>query len=114
MSKATEKIKAGIDEVNGKYGNAVKRAVADALISFCEQNEEFDRAIEQSDKTMKDCIAEVVKGVGDSISDIECYRRAVAFWFPGAQVDMVMTIRMSEYEEKSKPDDIMLSLYDYI
>lgn len=113
MSKATEKINAGLGEIKDRYGAAVKRAVADALISFCEQNEEFARAIEQSDKTMKECIAEVVKGVGGSISDIECYRRAVAFWFPGAQVDMVMTIRMSEYD-KPATEDINLSLFDFM
>lgn len=113
MSKATEKIKNGLAEVNDKYGKIIKNAVADILVSFCETNEEFDRAVEQSDKTMKDCIAEVVKGVTTSISDIECYRRAAAFWFPGAIVDMQIVIRMSEYEDK-KTDDISLSLFDLI
>lgn len=113
MSKATDKIKSGVAEVKDRYGEIVKGAVAGALISFCEQNEEFDRAIEQSDKTMKDCITEVVKGAKGSLSDIEAYRRAVAFWFPGAQVDMTLTIRMSEYD-KPQTDDISLSLFDYM
>lgn len=113
MSKATEKIKNGLGEITDAYGKAVKQAVADALVSFCEQNEEFDRAIEQSDKKMKDCIAAVVKDVKGSISDIEAYRRAVSFWFPGATVDMVMTIRMSEYD-KPQGGDIELSLFDFL
>ncbi len=103
VSKAVEKIESGIAAVKGQKDNVVKRPVADALISFCRQQEEFAQAVVQSEKTFADCVAHVVAGCGNALSDIEAYRKAVGFWFPGAVVDMVLTIRMSEFEE---PEDI--------
>lgn len=99
VSKAIEKIEGGIAAVKGQKENVVKRPVADALISFCRQQEEFAQAVVQSEKTFADCVAHVVAGCGNALSDIEAYRKAVGFWFPGAVVDMVLTIRMSEFEE---------------
>lgn len=102
VSKAVEKIESGIAAVKGQKENVVKRPVADALISFCRQQEEFAQAVVQSDNSFADCVAHVVKGCGNALSDIEAYRKAVGFWFPGAVVDMVLTIRMSEFEEPAK------------
>ncbi|MBQ2278326.1 MAG: hypothetical protein II333_07125, partial [Clostridia bacterium] len=48
-----------------------------------------------------------VAGCGNALSDIEAYRKAVGFWFPGAVVDVVLTIRMSEFEEPAKvPEEV--------
>ena len=102
VSKAIEKIEGGIAAVKGQKENVVKRPVADALISFCRQQEEFAQAVVQSEKTFADCVAHVVAGCGNALSDIEAYRKAVGFWFPGAVVDMVLTLRMSEFEEPEK------------
>jgi len=102
VSKAIEKIEGGIAAVKGQKENVVKRPVADALISFCRQQEEFAQAVVQSDKGFADCVAHVVKGVGQALSDIDAYRKAVEFWFPGAMVDMVLTIRMSEFEKAAE------------
>ena len=102
VSKAIEKIEGGLSSVKGQKEGVVKRPVADALISFCRQQEEFAQAVVQSEKTFADCVAHVVKGCGKALSDIEAYRKAVGFWFPGAVVDMVLTIRMSEFEEPEK------------
>lgn len=99
VAKAVEKIEGGVSSVKDRYGKVVARPVADALISFCRQQGEFAQAVVQSDKGFADCIAHVVKGIGQSLSDLEAYRKAVGFWFPGAVVDMVLTIRMSEFEE---------------
>ena len=99
VAKAAEKIEGGVSSVKDRYGKVVARPVADALISFCRQQEEFAQAVVQSDKGFADCIAHVVKGIGQSLSDIDAYRKAVGFWFPGAVVDMVLTLRMSGYEE---------------
>lgn len=99
VAKAVEKIEGGVSSVKDRYGKVVARPVADALISFCRQQGEFAQAVVQSDKGFADCIAHVVKGVGQSLSDIDAYRKAVGFWFPGAVVDMVLSIRMSEHEE---------------
>ena len=102
VSKAIEKIEGGLSSVKGQKENVVKRPVADALISFCRQQEEFAQAVVQSEKTFADCVAHVVAGCGNALSDIEASRKAVGFWFPGAVVDMVLTIRMSEFEEPAK------------
>lgn len=102
VTRAIEKIEGGIAAVKGQKENVVKRPVADALISFCRQQEEFAQAVVQSEKTFADCVAHVVAGCGNALSDIEAYRKAVGFWFPGAVVDMVLTIRMSEFEEPAE------------
>ena len=81
---------------------AVKKAVHDALVTFCGQNEEFAQAVAQSEKTLWAVCEEAVKNVGMSVSDLEVYRSAVAAYFPGAQVDCVMTVRMSEHENPSR------------
>lgn len=106
LEEAVAKIENGIAAVKGQKENVVKRPVADALISFCRQQEEFAQAIVQSEKTFADCVAHVVKGCGNALSDIEAYRKAVGFWFPGAVVDMVLTIRMSEFEEPEKVAEV--------
>lgn len=103
-----------------KYIETVKRPVTDALISFCRQSTEFADAIIQSDKNLYDCLAAVVKDAKSSLSDIEAYRRAVAFYFPGAEVYMQLSIRMSEYEDKPGADKngaggaINVSLFDLL
>lgn len=102
VNQAITKIENGIAAVKGQKENVVKRPVADELISFCRQQEEFAQAVVQSEKTFADCVAHVVRGCGNALSDLEAYRKAVGFWFPGAVVDMVLTIRMSEFEEPEK------------
>lgn len=112
-----EKIKNELGSVRGVKENVVKDAVADALIMFCEQNEEFARAVMQTSKTFAECCEYVVKDSKKSLSDNEAYRRAVEFYFPGAKVDVVMTIRMSEYDEpsaKSAHGDISISLLELL
>lgn len=83
-----------------RYIDVVKKPVYDALVSFCSQSEEFAQAVAESDKTLNDCLKSVVDGVKSSLSDIEAYRRAAAFYFPGCEVEMKLSIRMSRYEEK--------------
>lgn len=106
VNQAVAKIENGIAAVKGQKENVVKRPVADALISFCRQQGEFAQAVVQSEKTFADCVAHVVAGSGNALSDIEAYRKAVGFWFPGAVVDMVLTIRMSEFEEPEKVAEV--------
>ncbi len=80
-----------------KCGAVVSKPVLDALTQFCRQNSEFAQAVLQSDKNNKDCIESTVKGAnGKGISDIEVYRRAVAFYFPGATVNFVMNIDLGD------------------
>ena len=81
------------------------KPVADALREFCRQQPEFAQAVYQSKKSFSDCMKHVAKGVGSSISDIEAYRRAVEFYFPGAQVEFQMVLYMSKYDMlQDKPE----------
>ena len=101
VKKLGEELKDKSAKWSQKAG-AIKSAVHDALVTFCGQNEEFAQAVAQSDKTLWAVCEEAVKNVGTSVSDLEVYRSAVAAYFPGAQVDCVMTVRMSEKENPSR------------
>lgn len=71
---------------------AMKAAVMEALLDFCRQEEEFAQAVVQGG-SFKDCMAAVCKKIkGQSISDLEAYKAAVEFYFPGATVSMKMNI----------------------
>jgi len=70
----------------------VVKHVADTLKSFCAQDAEFAQAVLQNEKTLTDCCESIMKNVGGSISDLEVYRKAVRFYFPGAGVKMTMSI----------------------
>lgn len=85
-------------------GKAVGVAVLEALKTFCGQNKEFSQAVVQSDKTIKDCIESTVKGCGTSISDLEVYRKAVQFYFKGADVKFVMTVDLGDDGFSNTPE----------
>lgn len=90
---AIEKIQKELKSTSGdQKANAVKKHVADTLIGFCRQDEEFAQAIMQADKTLGDCCKSIMAGCGSSISDLEVYRKAVQFYFPGADIRIDMTI----------------------
>lgn len=74
--QAKKKISDGKKEVKGNKEGAMKHAIADALSSFADQDNEFARAICEGG-TFADCMKAVAKGVGNSISDIEAIRKAV-------------------------------------
>lgn len=76
--------------------NAVKTAVADVLRSFCEQNSEFAQALLQSGKTVGDCIEYTVSECGNSISDIDVFRRAAEYFFAGATVRFEMILDIGD------------------
>ncbi len=80
--QAIVKLNAEFDSAKNlsRCGEVVAKPVLEALTQFCEQNSEFAQAVAQSSRTIKDCIESTVKGAnGKGISDIEVYRRAVAF-----------------------------------
>ena len=89
--------------ITGQKQKAIGPAVAEALTSFCEQEPEFEQAIEQSGKTFQECLDEVVKGCGSCLSDIEAYRKAVKFYFTTATVSFHMTIDLSGGNGADKP-----------
>lgn len=79
----------------GQYQRAVAEETAKALMKFCEQEPEFEQAIEQSGMDFQRCLDEVIKGVDKSISDLEVYIKAVKFYFSTAVVHFHMTINLS-------------------
>lgn len=93
-------------------------AVKDALLSFCRQEEEFAQAVVQGG-SFKDCMTSVLKGVASHISDLEAYRRAVRFYFPGADVKFHMTVNLCASVEAEEPEEAeskvtVLDLEDFL
>lgn len=89
--KAEKKLDEGKSKVVGQKEKAMASAVLEALKDFCRQDAEFAQAIVQGG-SFADCMKAVAKGVGNSISDLDAYKRAVQFFFPGAKIKMQMTI----------------------
>ena len=114
--KAAEKLAATFDEVKDRHGAVMKAPVRDALQDFAKQDEEFAEAIIDGG-SFKDCMAAVCKGIGQSLSDLEAYSRAAAFYFPGCKVRFAMHIDLIGDAAEAKAEDfkpIVLSLEDFI
>ena len=79
-----------IDE-NEITKKAMAAAVLNAVQEFCKQEPEFAQAVVQGG-SFSECMKKVAAGVGSSISDLEAYKKAVQFYFPGAVVNMQLTI----------------------
>ena len=78
-------------KVTGSKERAMSTAVFTAIKDFCLQESEFAQAVVQGG-SFADCMKKVASGVGSSISDLEAYKKAVQFYFPGAEVKMQLTI----------------------
>lgn len=92
-----EKLTAELTDAKlGRHETEVKNAVLRTICKFCEQNAEFKQAIEQSDKSFSDCLTATVKGAGASLEDLDVYKRAVAFYFPGADIKCTMTLDLGD------------------
>lgn len=91
-----------------KYGNAMKGEVHKALLDFCRQDKEFAQAVAQGG-SFTDCMKAVGKCVkGNSISDIQAFGAAVKYFFPGAGIDVKMSINLCAEVEKQEesPDAV--------
>ena len=114
--RAHEKLSKQAKDVGGQKENAMKTAVKAALLDFCKQDEEFARAIVEGG-SFADCMAAVAKGVGSSISDLDAYKKAVSFYFPGAGIKMTMKIDPCDsVKDAPHPDGpgIVLDLADFL
>lgn len=90
---AVDKIAEELKTFKGdRYGEAVKKHVASTITHFCEQEPRFAEVVYKTKRTLSDCCAEIMKGCGSSISDIDVYRGAVKNYFPNAEVVFTMTI----------------------
>ena len=102
----------------GQKERAMAPAVKAALLDFCRQDGEFAQAVAQGG-SFGDCMKEVAKGVESSISDLEAYKKAVSFYFPGAGVQMSMKIDLcasvgGSDAPREAPGTISLSLDDFL
>lgn len=115
FEKAKEKLEA--EAKNGKFGTkaaAMKTAVRDALVSFCEQDEEFAQAVVQGGP-FEDCMKKVETGVGNCISDLDAFKKAVQFYFLGAEVRFRMEIDVCPNRVKQpEKQAILLDLSDFL
>lgn len=102
--EAIRKLEEGKKVVTGQKEKAMAHEVAAQLEFFCRQDTEFAQAVAQGG-TFPDCMKEVAKGVGSSISDLEAYKRAVRFYFPGAEVKMQLTIDLIGKAAGSAPEE---------
>lgn len=97
--------------------STMMRPVYDAIAEFCRQNEEFAQAVVQGG-SFEQCMDAVAKGVGSSISDLDAYRRAVQFYFPGADIRVKMTVNLMASVEADAPQSagapVVLDLFDLL
>ncbi len=105
--QAVQKLEA--EKSSGKYdryAQVMKARVCETLEFFCQQDGEFAQAVVQGGRfedCMKDVAAEA-KSCGDGgIPDLEAFRRAVRFYFPGADVKFHMTINLCAGVEDDEP-----------
>lgn len=101
--QAREKLEKGSKEIKGQKESAMKGAVQETLLDFCRQDDEFAQAVVQGGSFIE-CMAAVAKGTGGSISDLDAYKKAVAFYFPGAGIHMTMTIDLCD-SVRSEPQE---------
>ena len=93
-TEALNKLAEGKKNVSGPKEKAMAPAVAAQLKAFCRQSGAFAQAVAKGG-SFSDCMKEVAKGVGNSISDHDAYKKAVRFYFPGAEVKMQLTIDLT-------------------
>ena len=95
MSRMDKKKYFDVKDIKGKKQTAIAKDTAKALLQFCKQEPEFEKAVEQSGKTYAECLDSIVKDVGSSVSDLEVYSKAVKFYFETAKVHFNMSIDLS-------------------
>jgi len=78
----------------------IAQPVATKLIKFS-LDKDFGLTIQKSDKTLLDCCTSILEDVGPSISDIEVYKRAVKFYFPEADIEFSMNIKVPGNKNRS-------------
>ena len=101
--------------VNGQRERAMAEAVKNALIDFSKQNSEFAQAIIEHSGNFAECMKTVAKNVGNHISDIAAYKRAVKYYFPGADINFSMTVNLcASVENTAASASMSFSLEDLL
>lgn len=121
-----------IDKLNREYKESNVSDIAKVIFektvntvkSFCE-NEKFAEAVVKQEKTIAECCENIVKEIaeamknpktriiGTGLSDVEVYKKAAEFYFPGADICFSMKIVLPEEEPKNNKV-IKLSLDKFI
>ena len=97
----------------------MKKPVHDALVEFCRQDGEFAQAVMQGG-SFAGCMEAVAKGNPSALSDLEAYRRAVQFYFPGADISFHMAINLCgavvelKVQEAPEKKPVVLDLFDLL
>ena len=120
--KAVEKLKIEFNVMKKltRRAEVVAEPVLNALCEFCNQSEIFSQSVVQTGRKLKDCIEDSVKDAEGAISDVEVYRRAAAFYYDGATINVTMTINLggeNKHEEAPTPNQnkgLSLSLDDLL
>lgn len=113
--KALEKLEAERASAKyDRYAQIMKDRVFETLADFCRQDEEFSQAVAQGG-TFEECMKAVAKNCGTGISDLEAFRRAARFYFPGAEVRFRMSIDLcgEPQEEDGGQGAVFLNLEDF-
>ena len=112
---AKKKIESAVEQAKkgGQKERVIAKPTADALLTFCKQNEEFAQAVVQG-RSFEDCVKAVEKDIGSACSDFTVYQKAVEFYFPGAVIEFQMNIKMSKYEDEQPDNIISLNFMDFI
>ena len=103
-TQAVAKLKEERKAVKGQKETAMVGAVMAAIRDFCLQDAEFAQAVVQGGN-FADCMKMVAAGVGNSISDLDAYKKAVQFYFPGAEIKMQLTIDLIGKAAGEKPKE---------
>lgn len=101
-------------KTTNRKAEVVKKHVYNTLKDFACQDAEFAQAIVQSSKTLAQVCEASVKCCSSSISDFECYSKAVAEYFPGAKIRYNMTIDLVGNDAAPADSIINLSLGDLL
>lgn len=103
ITEAKEKLEREKKSANfGRYERVMADDVLKALIGFIEQDFEFAEAVAQNSQTFGDCMTAVAKNCGSALSDFEAFKRAVQFYFPGAEIEYQMKIRVNPFDVEQK------------
>lgn len=114
QDKAIEKTTAERKQVKGQKESAMANAVLDMVHEFCIQSPVFAKAVAEGG-SFADCMAAVAKGVGNHISDIDAYKKAVRFYLPGADIAVKMDIQTVAQPQREEPAQSMsFSLEDLL
>lgn len=110
-ASAAQKLDYEQKDITDRKEKVMAGPVAEVLKDFCRQNNQFAKAVVEGG-SFHACMTEVAKGVGNYISDLDAYRKAALFYFPGASVEMTMTITTSQ--EKKPATGVVLDLTQFL